>query len=182
MQLVRQNLKTYDGKHKSSYEFANGLNMKVLTRARWMLWVFGKFKVRMIGYCKPKLIEINDEQLILRIKLRKKTKNHLNSMYIGALTVGADVAGGLHAFYHAEKFKKKASIVFKSFNAQFHKRPETDVTFISKEGLIVKQMLEQSMQSKERINKNIQIDAFTHYPKNPEKVASMILEVSIKVK
>lgn len=156
--------------------------MSVLSRAKRLLWLFGKFKVPMIGYCKPKLLLIDDEQIAVCIKLRRRTKNHLNSMYFGVLAVGADVAGGMHAFYHAEKSKLKASIVFKSFSAKFHKRPESDVTFISKDGLIVKQILEESAATKERVNKNIDIEGFVNYPKAPEKVASFVLEVSVKVK
>lgn len=154
--------------------------MKALTRARWLVWIFSKFKVPLIGYVKPKILSIDDEKVIVKIKLRRKTKNHLNSMYFGALAIGADVAGGLHSFYFADKLGQKISFAFKTFKAEFLKRPEEDVIFINKEGQLVKKALEQSMQSKERVNQNIHIEAFT--AKSKEKVADFILEMSVKVK
>ena len=65
-----------------------------------------------------------------KIRLRRRTKNHLNSMYFGALAVGADVAGGVHAFYFSEKHNLKVSFAFKGMNAEFIMRAEADCIFI----------------------------------------------------
>ena len=104
-------------------------------------------------------------------------------MYFGALAIGADIAGGLHGFYHSEKQKVKSSIVFKSFQAEFIKRPESDVYFVSDMGHNVKQMIEDSKHAGRRMNQPIAITAYTHYfdPDKKEVVANMTLELSIKV-
>lgn len=155
--------------------------MQALTRFKLFLWRFSHFNVPLIGYLKPKLIKLDDSQIIMCIPLRRRSRNHLNSMYFGALAVGADVAGGLHGFYHADKAGCKVSLAFKSFQAQFLRRPESDVYFICTEGLLVEKMIADSQASGERINQNINIKAYTNYFTQPEEVAAFVLELSLKV-
>ncbi|WP_028388562.1 DUF4442 domain-containing protein [Legionella fairfieldensis] len=155
--------------------------MKSLTRFKWFLWSFSRFKIPLIGYLKPKIISFNEKQVIVKLPLFRRSKNHLNSMYFGALAVGADLAGGLHSFYYSKSDKIKTSIVFKSFQAQFLSRAESDVYFVCDMGDDVKIMIEESEKTKERINKLMIINAFTSYPENPVQVATFSLELSIKV-
>ena len=93
--------------------------------------MLGLVKIPIIGFVKPKLIELNDEKARVKIRLRRRTKNHLNSMYFGALAVGADVAAGLHAFYFAGKMGKKVSFAFKGMSVEFLMRAESSVVFSS---------------------------------------------------
>lgn len=155
--------------------------MKALTRFKWFLWSFGHFKVPLIGHLRPKLITLDDKHVVAKLPLNRRSKNHLNSMYFGALAVGADLAGGLHSFYHAERAKVQTSVLFKSFQAQFLRRPESDVYFVCDMGAEVKAMIEESQKTGQRINKPIKISAFINYPENREEVANFILELSIKV-
>jgi hypothetical protein len=155
--------------------------MNSLTHFKFFLWYFGRFKIPLIGHLKPKLIRLDEKTIIAKLPLRRRSKNHLNSMYFGALAIGADLAGGLHSFYYTQQAKVNASMVFKSFQAQFLKRPESDVYFICEMGDEVKAMIEESQKSGERINKPIKIKAFTHYPDFPEEIADFTLELSIKV-
>ena len=155
--------------------------MSLLKHFKYFLWIFSHFKVPLIGFVKPSIYELNEERLVIKIPLKRRTKNHLNSMYFGALAIGADLAAGLHGFYHAKKAHLKISLAFKSFSAQFLKRPETDVYFICSEGNTIQEMIVFSSENKERCNKPILIKAFTNYPANPELVAEFILELSIKV-
>lgn len=155
--------------------------MKMLTRFKFFLWRFGRFKVAMIGYLKPHLISLTDDEIVIKLKLNRRSKNHLQSMYFGALAVGADLAGGLHGFYHAERAGVNASIAFKSFQAQFLRRPEDDVYFVCDMGAVVKEMIMTSQNTGERINKPLVVKAYVNYPKQPEEIASFVLELSLKV-
>jgi len=96
-------------------------NNQLFKKMKWNLFLLGKLKIPMLSYTGVKLIELNDNEAKVSIKLKRRTKNHLNSMYFGALAVGADVAGGIHAFYYAKKMNKKISFAFKGMNAQFIK-------------------------------------------------------------
>lgn len=155
--------------------------MTLITRFKFFLWYFGRFKVPMIGYVRPKIVALDDRHIIVKLPLSRRNRNHLHSMYFGALSVGADIAGGIHGFYHAQQMKCTVSLAFKSFQAQFLKRPESDVYFISEMGHDIKSMIETSKQTGERINKPIRIKAYTHYDTNPEEVADFTLELSLKV-
>jgi hypothetical protein len=146
---------------------------------KWMLFLLGLVKIPIIGFTKPKLILLNDEKAAVKIKLRRRTKNHLNSMYFGALAVGADVAAGLHAFYFAEQMGKKVSFAFKGMKAEFLMRAESDIEFISEDGAKVSDAMRRSHESGERINEPIMVLAKN--TKN-EVVASFEMIVSVKVK
>lgn len=155
--------------------------MKDISRFRFFLWYFGRFKVPLIGHLKPKLIQIDDESIIIHLRLNHRSKNHLHSMYFGALAVGADLAGGLHAFYLADKKKLKIALAFKSFQARFLKRPESDVFFICTAGNTVAAMLDETQKSNTRVNQSISVQGYTHYPTQPELVAEFSLELSLKI-
>lgn len=155
--------------------------MNNMLRFKLFFWYFCHFKVALIGYLKPRLIKLDEQEIVICLPLKRRSRNHLNSMYFGALSVGADLAGGLHGFYHADLAQCKVSLVFKSFQAQFLRRPESDVYFVCTDGEIVKAMIQETQRTKERVTKPIHIDAYTDYPNNTNKVAEFILELSVKI-
>jgi len=152
---------------------------KSLSKMRWMLYLLGCFRIPLVGYVRPKLLALNDKEAIVRIKLRRKTKNHLKSMYFGALAVGADISGGIHAFYFAEKHGLKVSFAFKDMKANFLKRAESHIEFRSIDGSIVEEAVLKSKSSGERINQPVRVLA---YNDSEEIVAEFTLTVSVKVR
>lgn len=152
-------------------------NNQLFKKMKWNLFLLGKLKIPMLSYTGVKLIELNDNEAKVSIKLKRRTKNHLNSMYFGALAVGADVAGGIHAFYYAEKMNKKISFAFKGMNAQFLKRAETDCVFVSNDGKKVEAAVLLSIKTQERVNETTKVIA---YNLANEVVAEFEMIVSIK--
>jgi acyl-coenzyme A thioesterase PaaI-like protein len=150
-----------------------------LKKMKWMLFLLGFAKIPIIGFIKPKLIELNDEKARVKIRLRRRSKNHLNSMYFGALAVGADVAAGLHAFYFAGKMGKKVSFAFKGMNVEFLMRAESDVVFSSNDGQVVSDAMQESLKNSSRVNKSISVVAENT---NGEIVATFDMIVSVRVK
>src|SRR5690554_4925751 len=150
-----------------------------LKKMRRLLWLMGMFKIPMIAFTRPKLMLLDDNSSQVRIKLRRRSRNHLKSMYFGSLTVGADIAAGLHAFYFAEESGVKVSFAFKAIKAEFLKRATTDVYFHSNEGQLVKQAFDEAMLTKERVNRWIKVEA-----KNTDNeiVAVFEMEISVKIK
>jgi len=57
------------------------------------------WKIPLLFYCRPRIISIDDTTIKVKIKLKRKVKNHLGSMYLGALTIGADITSGYFAFH-----------------------------------------------------------------------------------
>lgn len=143
------------------------------------LWLLGVVKIPLIWYVRPKLLQLDDKIVKAKIKLRRRTKNHLNSMYFGALAVGADVAAGIFAFYFSEKSGRKVSFAFKSMEAQFLKRGESDIFFVSDQGELVQKAFDESAKTGERVNQKIEVKALDT---SNEEVALFVMEVSVKVK
>jgi acyl-coenzyme A thioesterase PaaI-like protein len=144
---------------------------------RWLLFLLGLFKIPMIGFVRPRLLAIDDEHVVLRIRLSQRTKNHLGSMYFGALAVGADLAGAIHSMYFTGG--KGMSMSFKSLHAEFLKRAEGTVYFESNDGKIIRSMIEESRQNGERVNRMFNVKAKNE---NGEEVAIFRMEISIKMK
>jgi acyl-coenzyme A thioesterase PaaI-like protein len=152
-------------------------NTPTLRRLQWLLFLLGRWKIPMIGFVRPRIIEMNDQKVIIKIRLRRRTRNHLGSMYFGALAVGADLAGAIHSVYFTGG--KGMSMAFKSMQAEFLKRAEEDVFFESNDGATIEEMIEESRQTGERVNRMVEVTA-----KNikGELVAHFKMEISIKMK
>jgi hypothetical protein len=150
-----------------------------LKKYTMMLRLMGIFKIPMIGYVRPRLVQIDSENVIVRIKLRRRTKNHLKSMYFGALAVGADVTAGLHAFYFCDELNVRPSFAFKGMKAEFLKRAETDVEFSCDEGAIIREQVLKAIQTNERQNHWVKVIA---KDLNGEIVALFEMEISVKIK
>lgn len=163
-------------KLKESMEKSKEISLR---KMKWLLFKLGFFKIPIIGFVKPQLLVLNENESHVRIKIRRRTKNHLNSMYFGALAVGADVAAGLHAFYFAESMGYKVSFAFKGFSGEFIKRAESDVIFKINQGELVRNAIEKSAHTGERINQEIDVIATNV---QDEEVAIFKMIVSVKVK
>ncbi len=100
-------------------------------------------------------------------------------MYFGALAVGADLTGGIHAFYFAKKYGLNISFAFKGMEATFLQRAETDVTFTTNEGLLLKKAVETSQATGKRINQPIVVEAKNEHN---ELVATFTMISSVKCK
>jgi len=152
--------------------------MVTLRKMRWKLFLLGLVKIPIIGFVRPKLISVNSDEIAISISLRRRTKNHLNSMYFGALAVGADVAAGILAFYHSEIHKKNISLAFKGMNANFLKRAESTIRFVCSDGKILENMVMNSINSGERQNESVTVYAVNEQNEN---VAIFEMIVSLKV-
>ena len=150
-----------------------------LSKMNWLLFLLSRFKIPVIGFVKPKLLVLNDTDVEVKIRLRRRSKNHLNSMYFGALAIGADVAAGIHTFYFSEKLGLKVSFAFKGMNAEFLKRAESDIIFKCDQGEIIEKAILKSAAEKVRTNETVTVNAFDS---NNEIVAKFDMIVSVKVK
>ncbi|TXB66712.1 DUF4442 domain-containing protein [Vicingus serpentipes] len=154
-------------------------NTALIKKIKWQLYLLGKFKIPMIGYTGLKLVEITETTTKVKIRLKRRTKNHLNSMYFGSLAIGADVAGGLHAFYFANKYGKTVSFAFKGMECEFLKRAESDCIFVSEDGKKVEDAIKKSIETEERINETTNVNVLNI---ENEVVAKFKLIVSVKCK
>ena len=155
--------------------------IKTETKIKWQILFFGLTQVPLIFYCRPKVVSISDSKLEIKIKLNRRTKNHLNSMYFGVLAVGADVTGGFLAMRYIQASTSKIALIFKDFKAEFLKRAEGDVHFVCEDGIAIQNLVRAAEETGERQSLPVQIIATV--PKiSDEPVAKFILTLSIKKK
>lgn len=145
--------------------------------------LFGWLKIPLLASVRPSVVELTDTRCVVRIPLRRWTRNHLGSMYFGALAIGADCAGGLLAMDQIKRSGKAVSLVFKTFQATFLKRPESDVYFICEEGAAIRDQVRRALASEERLTEPMHIQAAVKLPDGTfEPVAEFTLELSLKRK
>ncbi len=142
--------------------------------------LFGLTKVPLIWFIRPTVIELGDEKSVIKVPFKRKNKNHLGSLYFGTLCTAADVAGGLTAMKHINDSKKKVSLAFKDFSAEFHKRAEGDTYFTNTQGREIKAFVEEVIKSGERMNMPVNVVATTPSKFGDEAVATFTLTLSLK--
>ena len=155
--------------------------MKLSIANRYLI-LFGLTKIPIVAFVAPRILEYSENHILLRIKLNRRTRNHLKSVYIGALTVGADISSGFLAFMKTKSSDKKISLIFKSMKAEFIKRPMGHTYFLCENGKTIDDMIFKSSETGERQNEVSVIKVYTDYYNEKELVAIFELEVSIKVK
>jgi acyl-coenzyme A thioesterase PaaI-like protein len=81
------------------------------------LRALGFLKIPVLFFLSPSVLEINDYRCVVKIPLKRRAKNHLGSMYFGAMAAGADCAAGIMAWRMADEARvgkrvENASISF----------------------------------------------------------------------
>ena len=158
---------------------ARFLSSEIITTLQ--IWLFGFTRIPLIFFCRPKVVHISEHTLEVKIKLNRKTRNHLNSMYFGVLSVGADITGGFFAMKKIQAKKSNISLIFKDFHADFLKRAEGDVHFKCNEGTLIKELVKEAQETGKRVSMPIHIIA-TVPTLSLDPVAKFILTLSLKNK
>ena len=154
--------------------------MKTMIKETLFIRAWGFLKIPLIYFLRPSILEMTDERMVMKIPLNRRSKNHLNSMYFGALCVGADCAGGMIAMKLIRESGHDISLVFKDFQASFLKRPEADVHFICEVGSEIKKLIDRTVKSGERENLAVPVIATCPSKFGNEPVAQFTLTLSLK--
>jgi acyl-coenzyme A thioesterase PaaI-like protein len=141
----------------------------------------GWLKIPLLGSLRPRVVEWGEDRCVIRVPLRRWTRNHMGSMYFGALAMGADCAGGIMAVELIRRRGAKVSLIFKSFHAEFLKRPEADVFFICEAGARIRDLVDRVLATDQRLAEMIPLTAAVRTPQGGyEPVARFTLELSLK--
>ncbi len=146
-----------------------------------VLRALGFLKIPMLGFTRPRILELTDERTEVRIPLSRRTKNHLNSMYFGAFAVGADTAVGLLAFKKIRDSGKPVNLIFKDFHAKYHRRAENHVHFVCEEGRAIGRLVDEAVQTKERVSKKFNVHSYVAKENMKKPVATFTLTLSLKL-
>lgn len=143
------------------------------------LRLFGLARIPMMFYARPSIAEISPERIVVRIPLRRRTRNHLGSMYFGALNVGADCAAGALAMHLIRQRPERISLVISDFSAEFLKRAEGDVDFCCSQGHEISNLVARAAASDERVEMPVRVVA-TVPDQGNDPVATFKLTLSLK--
>ncbi len=149
------------------------------TRQTLALRLFGLARIPLLFYVRASVTGVSSERIVVRIPLRRRTGNHLGSMYFGALCIGADCAAGALAMHLIRQQSRPISLVFKDFHAEFLKRAEGDVEFHCCQGWEIADLVAQAAAAEERVER--QVDVIATVPAlDVEPVARFRLTISLK--
>ncbi len=147
-----------------------------------ILKLFGFFNIPLLFFCGPQVVELNERRCVIKIPLGLRSKNHLGSMYFGALACGADCAGGLAAMKQIILSGENIKLVFKDFHAEFLKRPMGDVYFTCEDGAEIAGLIQRVIKSGEREHIPVKIVATEPKQFGTGPVALFTLTLSLKKK
>jgi len=147
-----------------------------------MIWAFGLAKIPMIAWLMPTVEERSATRTVLRIPLTWRSRNHLKSMYFGALCVGADVAAGLVAMDEITKSGKRIDFVFKDINGRFLKRADGDTHFTCTAGDRVKELVAKAVAEPLRFEERVEVVATVPANYGDTPVAVFELTMSLKAR
>lgn len=151
-----------------------------LKQAQRMLFWFGLRYIPLIGFCSPKIRAMSQQHLVISMPHCWRTKNHLGSIYFGALAIGADLAGAFLVFSKARERGINANFAFKDVKGEFLKRPEAEVFFQSDDGALIDRIIDESMASGQRINQTVRIVVTCPSLHGDEPMARFELTLSVK--
>ncbi len=149
-------------------------------KATLLLKIFGLFKVPMLFYARPVVTELNAGRITVKIPLSRRNKNHLGSMYFGALAIGADCAGGIYAAKLIKESGENISFVFKDFEANFLQRPESDTYFTCKESEKIEALVKKAISDKVRVQETLRVTATCPEVSGDKLVAEFKITLSLK--
>lgn len=135
--------------------------------------------IPLLFFLSPSVVSIDTYRAVLRVPLSWRSKNHLGSMYFGALCTGADAAVAVLAL-QAMKGRVRLSVLFKDLRADFLKRAEGDVHFACDSGEEIARLFDRAEASGERETARVGVVATVPEKLGEEPVVVFELTVSVK--
>ena len=157
-----------------------GDNLSQRRRGDLMVRYLGLAKIPMLAFIGPRVDELTEDRCVIRIPLTWRTKNHMRVMYIGVLTAGADLAGGVLAMESILSSPEPVALLFKDFHADYVRRADGDVLFVCEQGPQVRAAVERALETGERQNEPVEVNAYTDKPSGRELVARFTLTLTLK--
>lgn len=137
-------------------------------------------KIPVLLFLGPRVERLDEKGCVVKIPFGWRSKNHVGSMYFGALCAGADLAGGLPAARLIWEKHKKVSLVFADLKAEFLKRADGDTLFTCDDGFAVSAAVRQADAGGERITLPVTVSATVPEKYGDEVVARFTLGLSLK--
>jgi acyl-coenzyme A thioesterase PaaI-like protein len=139
-------------------------------------------KIPVLFFLGPRVLRLDEAGCTVCIPFGWRSRNHVGSMYFGALCAGADLAGGLPAARLIWTEHPKVVIVFADVEARFLKRADGDVHFTCDQGAEVAAAVRQADLGGGRITLPVHVTCTVPSRYGDEPVARFTLGLSLKRK
>ncbi len=100
------------------------------------------FKCPMALFIGASIHELTSKRAVVKVPLGFRNRNPYGSMFLGALTSGADIAGSLAAYTATREANIKSSVLFKDMHAQFNKKVLSSAYFVCEDVPKVRGLIE----------------------------------------
>jgi acyl-coenzyme A thioesterase PaaI-like protein len=144
-------------------------------------------KVRLLGlkipvllFLGPRVERLDEGGCVVKIPFGWRSRNHVGSMYFGALCAGADLAGGLPAARLIWASHRKVSLVFADVKGEFLKRADGDVLFACQDGPAIAEAVRRADATGERVTVPVNVTCTVPAKYGDEPVARFTLGRSHK--
>lgn len=121
------------------------------TRLTALINGLSALKIPLLAFCTPQVKELTADRARVRIRLDYRTKNHVGVMYFGALAMGAELSIALQAIDSIQQSGQKIEFIFKDFSCEFLKRADHHVDFVCGDVAAIRDLIERSSSSPERL-------------------------------
>ncbi len=161
-----------------------GVNMNRFERYKATLYVrlFTMMKLPLLAWVRPSVIQMDENTTVLKIPLARRTKNHLNVMYFGALAMGGEATVALPAVIAIRDTGNKVNFLFKDFQANFLRRAEGDVHFHCEESAQVRELINKALKSDDRFEHTFRSFAVVPSKDPNEVIAEFKVTMTVKAR
>jgi hypothetical protein len=135
---------------------------------------YSLLKIPLLAFITPRIVEVGETRAVIRVRLDWRTRNHLNVMYFGALSMGAELSVATKALSAISASGKKIDFIFKDFQAEFLKRADGHVHFVCEQGREIVQLIQRAASGQER-----QTQTFSGYAFVPERSDEPIMNYKL---
>lgn len=112
---------------------------------------FSLLRVPLLGILRPKVVTLNAQEARVRIPFSFLARNHVGSMYFGALAIGAELAVALRVVEAMLVHKTPVTFIFKDFKCEFLKRAEGPTDFCCLEVTEIDALIKKALELQERV-------------------------------
>lgn len=151
-----------------------------LWKQYFYLYLFGIVKVPMLFFTRPRIIQVNDAQSRILIPFKRRNRNHVGSIYIGALAIGTDICVGLLAMHHIRKINPKMVLIFKDLSCEFLKKALGPTEFVCLQGDEIASLVQKANETGQRQSQTFNGHAISKV--NGEDVHVMNFTITLSVK
>jgi hypothetical protein len=152
---------------------------KELSTISWAIRLFSLFRIPLLAVCWPRIVKIDAEVAEVSLPNNFLTRNHVRSMYFGALAMGAELSIAVRLLQRMKNEKLPFGFIFKDARFEFLKRAESDVIFHIEQVRDVDELIKQGLTTEDRVDKTISGWAYTK--SNPNEIL-MKYSITLSIK